>query len=956
MTLKDRHIRKVIFLTQMLLLGFVNNPVISQHHIFEQETFSKRNPLLRVNEILQDPNGLIWLGSSDGLMSYDGINYQLLPETESKSISHISKLSQDELFAGTEDGTLFRVNINSGDAEVIFVDIIQSRITAVVTKDDRLYVATYGDGLWVFYNSIWYKADKISENPINDIYDMSINSAGQIFLGTDEGLLIIEDDRHLGRILTVNDGLPDNIVTVVQADKYGSVWLGFHQNGFCTINDDNISNTSFTSNWDYGPVEVIFIDRSSSFIGTKDGKVLKFDQNTQKIDELFQKANQKSAINDIIVDQEANLWISDNKNGILKTSLLYAPLDLPNTVDPKNIQAIFIDNKNHVWFSTAKALYECSFDKNNRASFKKHLNSDIYGTSFISLYVDTEIVWVGTFGGGLLCYCPETGKVIKYKEKDGLANNNILSIAGTKEKIWFATLGGVSEANKNHFNTKNNEVVNFKNYHEEDGLGTEYIYQIYMDSGGRLWFATDGHGLTMMEGGKFTNYSEKDGLGSKVIYSITEDSEKNIWLATPKNGIYKFDGQSFENFPFENYQISALTAIDTGIVIVHKYGIDIFKDNQLRSIAPFEKIGEINPDLNAVTKDEEGNVWIGHHSGLLKLTPNLQANMHPDILITKTLINLEQINPQDTYQFNYDENYITFNYLGIWYSDPLNIHYQYRLNGITNEWINTRDNFVTFSNLPSGAYTFSVRAGTNEHFMNASVASYSFTINAPFWESLWFYLVILLMMSGIVWAIIYARDTTLKKRSLIEREKIQFQFETLKSQINPHFLFNSFNTLISIIEEEPKLAAEYVEKLSDFFRNILQLREKDVIPLREEIVLLMDYSFLQEKRFGQNFNLIVHIPDQWLETQIPPLTIQLLAENAIKHNVISKNRPLTFRMFIEDDYIIVQNNINLKRKPEVSTNYGLENIIKRYQLITKIPVTILNDESYFTIKLPIITT
>jgi len=533
-----------------------------------------------------------------------------------------------------------------------------------------------------------------------------------------------------------------------------------------------------------------------------------------------------------------------------------------------------------------------------------------------------------------------------------------LSIDGNEEKIWFATLGGVSEVEKKDIKASNIHGIKFKNYHEEDGLGNEYIYQVFVDSNGRPWFATDGKGLTMLEDGKFTNFSAKDGLNSGVIYSITEDENKNIWVATPKDGIFKYDGQSFENFGENygllNYQISAIHAGKNSLFIIHKYGIDILKDGQLRSFSNAEGISKINPDLNAITEDSEGNMWIGHQNGIIKISAGLQANMQPEIMITKVLANLNSVDKLNDIVLNHVDNYLTFNYLGFWYADPLKIKYEYKLDGLSTDWVNTKDHFVTFPNLPSGKYTFMVRTSTSDHFENASVAQCSFRIKAAYWESPWFYIFLISILTAIFGSIIKIREKTLKKRALLEREKIQFQFETLKSQINPHFLFNSFNTLISIIEEDPAIATTYVEKLSDFFRNIMQLREKDVITLKEELDLLQDYTFLQEKRFGKNIHVIIDIPQKYEDTQIPPLTIQLLAENAFKHNVISRERPLTLNIFIERRCIVIQNNLHLKSKPESSTNYGLENIIKRYQLLTKIPVEVLKDDAHFKINLPLI--
>jgi len=219
----------------------------------------------------------------------------------------------------------------------------------------------------------------------------------------------------------------------------------------------------------------------------------------------------------------------------------------------------------------------------------------------------------------------------------------------------------------------------------------------------------------------------------------------------------------------------------------------------------------------------------------------------------------------------------------------------------------------------------------------------------------WFIVVSLLLLSTALYLYVKQREKRLKKLERLEKEKIQSQFETLRNQVNPHFLFNSFNTLVSEIEEHPKHAVEYVERLSDFFRNIITYREKDIILLEEEINIIKDYLFIQQKRYGHSFKVDINInPQQQKQFFIAPLTLQLLAENAAKHNAILKSDPLLLEVFIQNDWLVVRNNINPKKQSEVSTRLGLQNICKRYELLTGKEVIITKDEKHFTVQIPII--
>jgi LytS/YehU family sensor histidine kinase len=162
--------------------------------------------------------------------------------------------------------------------------------------------------------------------------------------------------------------------------------------------------------------------------------------------------------------------------------------------------------------------------------------------------------------------------------------------------------------------------------------------------------------------------------------------------------------------------------------------------------------------------------------------------------------------------------------------------------------------------------------------------------------------------------------------------------------------------LISEIESNPEIAVTYVEKLSDFYRKIITHRDKDLIPLQDELDILLDYKFLQEKRFTSGFALEICVSEQTIKSSyIPPLVLQMLAENAIKHNIVSKTSPLCIRIKEADgDCLAITNNINKKLQPEKSSGLGLQNIQKRYALLHISQVSIESTDDYFTVKIPLV--
>jgi LytS/YehU family sensor histidine kinase len=280
------------------------------------------------------------------------------------------------------------------------------------------------------------------------------------------------------------------------------------------------------------------------------------------------------------------------------------------------------------------------------------------------------------------------------------------------------------------------------------------------------------------------------------------------------------------------------------------------------------------------------------------------------------------------------------------------------MEGLDTAWILTKDRSQAFLKLEPGRYRFRIRSSLNRNFKDAHEANYSFIIKKPFYETVWFIGGCIFLLAGMLYWYIKSREKEIKKMQLLNQEKMQFQFEVLRNQVNPHFLFNSFNTLISFIEEDAATAVEYTEQLSDFFRNIVAYRDKEIIPLQEEINLLNTYFFLQQKRYGNNLQMEMHLTEkQKQQYQVPPLTLQLLVENAVKHNSISTNSPLHINIQIDDaDTLSVTNNKNKRSSmPAAGAGMGLQNIAGRFKIITGKTIKIINEEKIFIVKLPLIT-
>ncbi|MEM9338045.1 MAG: histidine kinase [Bacteroidota bacterium] len=187
----------------------------------------------------------------------------------------------------------------------------------------------------------------------------------------------------------------------------------------------------------------------------------------------------------------------------------------------------------------------------------------------------------------------------------------------------------------------------------------------------------------------------------------------------------------------------------------------------------------------------------------------------------------------------------------------------------------------------------------------------------------------------------------------LKQETTEAQFEALRNQINPHFLFNSFNVLSSLVESEPKVAVQFIEQLSIVYRYLLKTKELKVISLKEELEFLRSYIFLLHMRFQNNLDIHLEINEEEHKF-LPPATLQLLIENAIKHNEVSKRFPLVIDLFQTNGSLVVKNNLNPKSFPEESSLVGLNNIKSRYLLLGGTPPIIEKTREDFKVTIPLI--
>jgi len=204
----------------------------------------------------------------------------------------------------------------------------------------------------------------------------------------------------------------------------------------------------------------------------------------------------------------------------------------------------------------------------------------------------------------------------------------------------------------------------------------------------------------------------------------------------------------------------------------------------------------------------------------------------------------------------------------------------------------------------------------------------------------------------------YRWKLSLVETERLRKENISSQLDALRSQVNPHFLFNSLNTLTYLIPEDSDKAVRFVQQLSKVYRYILEIRNRSLITVAEELDFLDAYQFLLHERFGNNLKIELNIDPAVHQLQMIPLSMQMLLENAIKHNIIAQNQPLRIEIIADAsrDGMLIRNRIQPKQQAQVSTKVGLDNIRSRYAFYTNDNITVSTQDGWFSVQLPLLHT
>jgi ligand-binding sensor domain-containing protein/serine phosphatase RsbU (regulator of sigma subunit) len=494
--------------------------------------------------------------------------------------------------------------------------------------------------------------------------------------------------------------------------------------------------------------------------------------------------------NTIFQDREGNVWIGTDIGLNQYQGERFQIFDEADSLTNNLVWTTLCDKLGNIWLGTNDGISKISFRYNavnhkRNHSIKNYSRKDGLSSNVVlSSYEDKAgNLWFGTGFGGVCMLAPGSAKFETIDRSNGLAGDVVFAICEDKNgHMWFGTKEGVSKYDP--------VEKTFRNFNLADGLGGNNVYRIYRDSKENLWFGALGGSLSMYDGTTFRIFNEKDGMHHRFILCITEDRQENLWFGAYGGGLYKYDGKTFRNYTVKeglttDSPYSIIADEENNIWIGSSRGLDKFVEKLQRFYHYGKAQGfpgvETNP--NAVCIDKEGNLWYGAIMGAVRYNPREDRSntVEPKTVITGLKLFMKDSPFPDDGRFSYDQNHLTFKFIGISLSNPEHVQYQYKLEGFDKDWLPgyTSTNEAVYTNLPPGTYTFMVRACNSDGTCNVSPASYKFFIAPPFWQTAIFYILAGLFVIFSIYVFDKVRTRNLKQAKKTLEEKVEERTQEL---------------------------------------------------------------------------------------------------------------------------------------------------------------------------------
>ena len=729
-----------------------------------------------VETIYQDSKGYIWIGTNDGLDRYNGYEFKHYKhdkyDKNSIANNYIVDIIEDKngyIWVSTIGG-LSRINPDKDEIKNYYSkedsgNLSNSNLWQILcTKDNRLIASTI-DGLNVYdknkdkFTRILYKEGEL---PSQYIYSLEEDINGHIWVGTDNGL--VELDKDLNIVKSYHDTIGDSDVYNVYDDSKGNIWVCTLDNGLFKINLD-------------------------------DNSVENYKNNNSKI------SIPSNNVRDIISDSEGKLWIATDKGLCTfdyerEEFITYNKKSYQsNSLIDDEIFCLLKDSSGLIWIGTYSGISR--FNPNSNFTHFKldpYEDNSISGNVIHGIYEDDDkTLWIGTNESGVNIINGESIKHLN-KENSNIVSDLIEDITGFKNYIFIGTNEGLSVLVKNDKTAKNYTITN---YTTKDGLPSNKIRSLFIDSKGYLWIGTN-KGLAILDTNNnkiidITYILDEMGVSDKFIRAVYEDSKGNYYIGCfLEGGLIKINPNTKEYKIYKNIENDDSSISNNSIRYINEdlygnilvgtsHGINILNLSTDKFNHYTEKDGLINNTIYGILVDKNNGIWMSTNAGISKLsiedatfknftiTDGLQSNefngracfkskdgnmyfggingfnvfnsqdielstFEPKVIFDNFEINGTNKKDISNIKFKSNENNIKINFFTNDYKNTKTTQYYYKLEGLENEWNMTNSNSLVFVNLGSGDYTLKIKTIT-QHGVMSDESSVHFTINPPIWRS-----------------------------------------------------------------------------------------------------------------------------------------------------------------------------------------------------------------------------
>ena len=937
------HLLVTIVITQN---AFTQTPPIQFQHFSVEQGLSNN----QVSAFTQDKYGLIWIATQDGLNRFDGYKVDIYRNERGNKNSLPSNRvrclftdTRGTVWIGTSNGlTYYDDHTNSFHSffqDTNNINSLPSNGITVINEDPHgiLWIGTIS-GLCSFdiknkQFQRFLQGDHSNSMSSNFINDIEFDPDGIMWISTSNGLnrLDLSTMRFTSFFNEPGDSttLSGNSPGKMAIDKDGNLWTFIY--GQLTLNCFNTRTNrtkhyrNFTGKQSHVPnnaLRDILIDRSGRlWLGINAAGLNLFlpDKNIfykYDADILDPKKLQSHAVVGIFQDYSGLIWLA-TQTGIERFNpdeskfMLYRPQSIASPrFANKSVRAIGEDSSHRLWIGSPSGV--SILDRNTgiyaNYQWEQKVKNALNDNDVLSLCCDKRgNMWVGTVLD-LKLFDPVNNKFRDIYSKIDTSRGASFIYSLVCDRNGDLLIGGA--AGLSIYESKTGSVY---------GLLNDAIHAIFEDSRGILWIGTMTKGLIKLnrqtgEMERFANIlDDTSSLAADYILSITQDHKGDIWIGTP-SGLCRFDEtkRKFTTFSENNglpnvHVAQLLVDNEDRIWMSTKKGISMLNKSRTEFINydPGDGLQGWEFIDQSAFKTHDGYFCYGGMNGFNMFHPDSirKNNFIPPVLLRRIKIFDKELEMDSSYaalkslKLSYKQNFFSFEFAALNYDHPEKNQYACQLIDFDNKMVELgTDRVINYTNVPPGNYTLKVIASNNDGVWNETGFELKIIITPPFWATWWFKTILVLAFIGAIFLFFKLRENRIKKEQVrqtaINKQIAEIRMTALRGQMNPHFIFNSLNSIQHFITtREKEEALNYLSKFSKLIRKILENSRENTVSISNELQLLELYIQLEQMRFNNKFDYHISIDEKIDKenTEIPPLLIQPYIENAILHGLINKN-------------------------------------------------------------------